>query len=427
MLAPDFETLEIDPADLADPAAFLDAPAAVAVLEAGDTATVLKDLCGLRTLSAGNSLVLVVRDIDDEMLELALSELDPATAIEADAPTALLRHGVRRALATASPGRGARNHQRRAPALLGVSSAIRGVIEQVKNIAPSRMPVLILGETGTGKELVARAIHDQSERSAGPFVPVNCGALPETLLESELFGYAKGAFTGADREKLGLFEVASAGTLFLDEIGDTSPAMQAKLLRALEAQEIRPVGGTKLRQIDVRLVSATNRNLETAVEESTFRRDLYYRINTATIYVPPLRRRRVDIAFLAQHFAEEFGPSAADRITLDEDFLEALSRCEFRGNVRELRNTVERAIAMAAPDEPIRASHLQGIGLELPENHAAGSGTLRERLAAVELEALRSALARHDGNRTRAAAELGITRVSLRNKLKRLALEPGSD
>ena len=171
--------------------------------------------------------------------------------------------------------------------------------------------MLILGETGTGKELVARAIHENSPRAGRAFVAVNCGALPDTLLESELFGHVRGAFTGADRDKRGLFEEAEGGTLLLDEVGDTSPAFQTKLLRALEAREIRPVGGTDVRHVDVRVVSATHRDLAEMVDEGSFRQDLLYRLNTATLFVPSLRRRRVDIPFLAQHFAEEFGDEHA--------------------------------------------------------------------------------------------------------------------
>jgi transcriptional regulator with PAS, ATPase and Fis domain len=191
-------------------------------------------------------------------------------------------------------------------------------------------------------------------------VTLNCGALPETLLESELFGYRRGAFTGADESKRGLFEEADGGTLFLDEIGDTPAAFQVKLLRAIEQQEIRPLGTTESLRFDVRIVSATHQDLEAAVERGSFRRDLLYRLNAVAIELPPLRRRRVDIPFLAQHFAEEFGEAEARQITLGEDFLDALARREFPGNIRELRNAVERAIALTRPGETVGAGQLPG-------------------------------------------------------------------
>jgi len=299
------------------------------------------------------------------------------------------------------------------------------VIAQVRQIASTRVPVLILGETGTGKELVARAIHEESPRAGKPFVAINCGALPEQLLESELFGHERGAFTGAERAKRGLFEQANGGTLFLDEVGDTSPALQVKLLRVLETGELRALGATATRRVEVRIVSATHRDLELAVEEGRFRQDLLYRLNTVTIDLPPLRRRRVDIPFLAQHFAEEFGEANARRITLDEDFLEALAAHDFPGNVRELRNAVERAIALTRPGESVSAQQLpSGIGESRAREAlaASASGSLRERVLRVEEAAIREALERHCGNRTHAAAELGLSRLGLRNKMKRMGI-----
>ena len=422
-LTPEWSVRELELCALGESAPHIDAAGAVAILDAADGLDTLAQLKPLGPLPAGRSLVLVLRGASEGVIEAALQLLHPAQVLTDPVPAAVLRFALRRALPVERPGQGARDHQRRAPALLGVSAAIREVLEQVKRVAPSQMPVLILGETGTGKELVARAVHDQSPRRDRALVTVNCSALPETLLESELFGYCRGAFTGAERDKQGLFEIANGGTLFLDEVGDTSAALQSKLLRALENQEIRPVGGSEVRQIDVRLVSATNRDLEAAIEENKFRRDLYYRINAATIFVPPLRRRRVDIPFLAQHFAEEFGAEHAHRITLDEDFLETLSRCDFPGNVRELRNAVERAIALAAPEQSVSARHLQALGGDLRPPAEPRKGTLRERVEAVEIEALREALQLFDGNRTKAAEALGLSRLGLRKKLRRLGLE----
>jgi transcriptional regulator with PAS, ATPase and Fis domain len=418
-LTPDVHVRELGLADLGQAAALVDAAAAAVWLDAGDDPG---SLAALRGLPAGAALVLVLESQPADRLEALLDELEPAQVLSAPVAAPLLRFAVQRAFASARPGEGARANQRRAPVLLGVSSAIREVLEQVKQVADSRIPVLVLGETGTGKELVARALHERSARRGRAFVPVNCGALPEALLESELFGYRKGAFTGADRDRAGLFEEADGGTLFLDEIGEMPASLQVKLLRALESRKVRAVGDTLEREVDVRLVSATNRNLEAAVEEGSFRRDLFYRINTVTIGIPPLRRRRVDIPFLAQHFAEEFGSAHARRIALDEGFVDTLCRFDFPGNVRELRNAVERAIALADPDGPVTVRHLvsaSGRALEIP---LPPGGTLRERLDRVEREILREALEAHDLNRSRAAASLGLSRQGLRYKMRRLGL-----
>jgi transcriptional regulator with PAS, ATPase and Fis domain len=422
VLTPELAVRELDFDGLRRAAPLLDAAAAVLRLENEDSLPPRAELAGLPWAS---NLVLVVGALPEERIRQALEDLDPVQALGDPVPPALLRFAVQRAFASAHPGEGARANQRRAPVLLGVSGAIREVLEQVRQVAPSRIPVLILGETGTGKELVARAIHEQSPRRDAGFVPINCGALPDTLLESELFGHRKGAFTGAERDKHGLFEEADGGTLFLDEIGEMSPALQVKLLRVLESREVRAVGDTRTHQVDVRLVSATNRDLEAAVEEGRFRRDLFYRINTVEIQIPPLRRRRVDIPFLAQHFAEEFGVAHARRITLGEDFIATLARFDFPGNVRELRNAVERAIALADPEKPVTSRHLVSASGEALEIPLPRDGSLRDRVAQVEAELIREALERCDWNRTRAAESLGLSRQGLRYKLRRLGLEPG--
>jgi transcriptional regulator with PAS, ATPase and Fis domain len=418
-LTPEFAVRPVAPTGLVASGPLVDAHGAVVLIEAGHD---VRELAALRDLPASRALVLLLEDADEDRLELAIESLRPRSVLGDDAPSAALRLALRNALPAENAGEGARHNHRRAPALLGVSQAIRDLMEEVRRLAASNIPVLILGETGTGKELVARAIHEQSPRANRAFVAVNCGALPDTLLESELFGHVRGAFTGADRDKHGLFEEAEGGTLLLDEVGDTSPAFQTKLLRALEAREIRPVGGTEIKRVDVRVVSATHRDLREMVDEGTFRQDLLYRLNTATLFVPPLRRRRVDIPFLAQHFAEEFGDEHARKIMLDESFLDGLARQEFPGNVRELRNAVERAIALTAPGELVGESHLvheaaPGLG------GAPRDGTLRERLDEVEREALRDALDRFHGNRTRMAEALGLSRVGLRNKLRRHGLD----
>jgi transcriptional regulator with GAF, ATPase, and Fis domain len=247
--------------------------------------------------------------------------------------------------------------------------------------------------------------------------------MPDSLLESELFGHVRGSFTGAERDRRGLFEGANGGTIFLDEIGDTSPAFQMKLLRVLEAKEIRALGDTRFVPVDVRVVSATNRNLELAIEEGSFRQDLFYRLNAVTIYVPPLRRRRVDIPFLAQHFAEEFGVAHARRITLEEDFLESLSEREFPGNVRELRNAVERSIALAEPGVPVTRAHLESPALGSPPPSFDFKRPLKELVDEVETGAIEAALERTGGNRAKAAALLGLTRPGLRYKMRRLGLD----
>jgi DNA-binding NtrC family response regulator len=423
-LTPDFAVHELQPQQRLDPARWLDAASILVALDAEDDETTLEALESLSVLPAAGALVLLLDGAAEDLTHTALAQLAPQQVLSAPVVAPVLRYAVGRALPSQAPGRGARPNQRPAPALLGVSSAIREVIDQIRQIAPTHLPALILGETGTGKELVARAIHEQSPRCGSLFVAINCGALPDSLLESELFGHRKGSFTGADRDKRGLFEHAHGGTILLDEIGDTSPALQMKLLRVLENKEIRPLGDTRTIQVDVRVVSATHRNLEAAIEEGSFREDLYYRLNALTIYVPPLRRRRVDIPFLAQHFAEEFGATHARRITLEENFLESLARRDFPGNVRELRNAVERAIALAEPGEPVTSEHLEPPARDgiLPSLDVGS--TLKDLVDRVETEAIRSTLERFSGNRRRAAEALGLSRPGLRYKMRRLGLEP---
>lgn len=407
---------------LRETARLLDAVAVVAVLSGTDGPAGLDALSRLGGLPAGRRCILLAHDVPESLLDSALSRLQPVQVLIHPCPPSLLWHALTRAVPPPDSGRGARAEFRPAETLLGVSAAIREVLAHIDQFAPTDVPVLILGETGTGKELVARAVHQKSRRATGPFVAINCGALPDTLLESELFGHCRGAFTGADRETAGLFEQANGGTLFLDEIGETSPALQVKLLRAIETGELRPVGGTTVRHVDVRVVSATHRQLDAMIEAGEFRQDLLYRLNTAMLHVPPLRRRRVDIPFLAQHFAEQFGGSQARRITLDEGFVEALSRHDFPGNVRELRNAVERAIALAGPDEPVGCAHLPPGMVRLEPPAAELQGTLRERFDQVERAALQEALRKFDGNRTHAAGFLGLSRQGLRQKMGRHGL-----
>jgi two-component system response regulator HupR/HoxA len=414
--------LETTPSALHEVTPWIDASVSIAVLSGNDPMAI-DELHALRELPAGERLLLLVdQDADDESVARAVEQLRPILVLPFPTLRPALRLAVERVLPSA-PGKGARLQQRPASTLLGLGTAIRGVIDEVRRIAPTDMSVLILGETGTGKELLARAIHEQSERAAKPFVAVNCSALPDTLLESELFGARRGAYTGADRDRNGLFRDAEGGTLLLDEIGETSPAFQVKLLRALEEREVRPLGDSRTHHFDVRIISATHQDLDAQVETGGFRQDLLYRLNTVTLTIPPLRRRRVDIPFLAQHFAEELGEAQARRIVLDEDFLEALGHYEFPGNVRELRNAVERAIALAGPTPLVKADHLQLGPRTGGDFSPPRRGTLQERIEAVEVAAIREAQAEHADNRTRMAEALGLSRVGLRKKMQRLGIE----
>jgi DNA-binding NtrC family response regulator len=417
LLAADFPVEEVPSLGDVEDGRRFDAVAALVAFTSDEADVAL--LASVRSLGAG--LVLITRDLSDSALAAALARIAPEHWLPAPVARAALVWAVRRAARDPDTRLGTAERRQHA-ALLGISVEIRRVIEEIRQIATAEMPVLVLGETGTGKELVARAIHDQSRRASGPFVAINCSALPETLLESELFGFARGAFTGATHTRRGLFEQASGGTLLLDEIGDTSMAMQAKLLRVLETKRIRPLGSERERSVDVRVVSATHRNLDACVKSGAFRQDLLYRLNAATIAVPPLRRRRADIPLLAQHFAEELGAANARRITLSDGALEALTRQDFPGNVRELRNAIERAIARARPDEILDSSH---FGLDATGAVAAplATGTLRERTEHLEAQAIRDAMLRFEGNRTRMAEALGLSRLGLRQKMRRLGLD----
>ena len=301
--------------------------------------------------------------------------------------------------------------------LIGGGSAMERVRNLITKVAPTNSTVLILGETGTGKELVARAVHEQSARCDSPFVAVNCGALPESLIESELFGHRKGAFTGADDHRVGLFEVADGGTIFLDEIGELPKAMQAKLLRVLESGEIRRVGDNESFQIDVRVVCATHRNLDEMVEEGGFREDLLFRINTFEIRLPALRERIDDIAELAKHLCRRFRPSARpDDEMFTDEAIEQLQSHVWPGNVRELANVIEHAtilcerLPITADDLPRRFALRRLHGSRLG---SLGPITLRE----LEMHAIHEALERHNGNKPAAAEELGVSLKTLYNKL----------
>jgi two-component system response regulator PilR (NtrC family) len=309
--------------------------------------------------------------------------------------------------------------------IIGQSPVIDKLKTTIRTIATTASTVLIYGESGTGKELVARAIHACSPRSAEPFVSVNCGAFPETLLESELFGYMKGAFTGASQNKRGLFEVADGGTLFLDEISEMSLSMQVKLLRVLQERTIRPVGGTSETSIDVRVIAATNKQLAQMVADKAFREDLYYRVSVIPIQVPPLRDRRDDIELLAAHFLKKYAAAAQKSILrIRPESLAALRSYDWPGNVRELENTIERAVAMESGQE---------LGVELDLGHSrvrngmSANGVsvtsdgldFEKYVAGIERSLIESALEQSGGVQTRAAELLKVSYRSFRHLLKK--------
>ncbi len=299
--------------------------------------------------------------------------------------------------------------------LIGDSEPIRRVFHSILKSAATPATVLIQGESGTGKELVARAIHYRSPRASAPFVPVNCAGIPEGLLESELFGHVKGAFTGATTSRSGFFQTADGGTIFLDEVSDTSLSMQAKLLRVLQDKEVYMVGSTRPRTVDVRIIAATNKALPGLVAKRIFREDLFYRLNVITIEVPPLRERGDDIPLLVRHFASRFAEEAGRTPPrFSEESLRVLSGYAWPGNVRELENVVQRLMVMTEGD-PIEVPDLPSL-----MRFSAMRGTAQHRtLDAVEAEYIRNVLASVDGNKTRAAAILGIDRKTLRKKLER--------
>ena len=303
--------------------------------------------------------------------------------------------------------------------LVGTSAALEKMREQIRRVAPSQGRVLITGENGAGKELVAAAIHALSKRASGPFVKLNCAAIPKDLLESELFGYEKGAFTGAVQSKKGRLELADGGTLFLDEIGDLALDAQAKLLRVLETGEIERVGGTRTAQVDVRLIAATNKDLQEAVRTGDFREDLYFRLNVLPLVVPPLRERRSDVPLLVHHFLERFcAAEGAAPKQLSADAIELLEDYHWPGNVRELRNLTERA-AVLVPEDTVTAADLLPWLESRPEDDDSG---LKGKVARSESDSIRRALETADWNVTQAASGLGIDRTNLHRKMRKYGI-----
>jgi DNA-binding NtrC family response regulator len=326
--------------------------------------------------------------------------------------------------------------------MIGRSRAMQEVYKELGRVAAKPVSVLIRGETGTGKELAARAIYQHGHRAHLPFVTVNCAAIPETLLESELFGHEKGAFTGADSRRIGRFEQANNGTIFLDEIGEISAGTQAKLLRVLQERTLQRLGGREDIPVDVRVIAATNRDLERAIEERQFRADLYYRLNAVTITLPPLRSRREDIPFLARHFARLFGEELGVPAAIDQDAVDVLVEQPWPGNVRQLQNVIRQAL-LRCRGYPItgRLIHeimaevpatAEGGGLEVSIRHALGEaasgrkvGVYGELVQTFEKTVLSHAMKLSRGNLSRAARWLGISRLTLREKLNQYGLRPG--
>jgi len=307
--------------------------------------------------------------------------------------------------------------------IIGRSSRMQALYQMIETVAQVASTVLVTGESGTGKELVARAIHDMSPRAEKPFVSVNCGAFTETLLESELFGYVKGSFTGANTNRKGLFEAANKGTIFLDEIGEMSPAMQVKLLRVLQERKVRPVGATEETDVDTRVIAATNRDLASMVSDNSFREDLYYRISVIPMELPPLRERAEDISELATHFVEKFCASGGRELTVSESAMRLLERYSWPGNVRELEHTIERAVALESTSsiQPERLPekitnynpYRVADAMEFPEEGINLTAHLDQLEKTYVLEALR----RTNGNQTNAAELLKMSVRSLRHLL----------
>jgi Nif-specific regulatory protein len=310
--------------------------------------------------------------------------------------------------------------------IVGTAPAMARVFQLMESAISSPITVLVEGETGTGKELIARAIHANGPRKDKPFIAVNCAALPETLLQSELFGHKKGAFTGAVNDAPGLFEVANEGTLFLDEIGETTPVLQQHLLRALQEGEIRRVGETQVRRVDVRVISASNRDLAEEVRRHRFREDLYYRISVFPLRVPALRERREDVPLLSAHFVRESNARLNKQVTgIAPEALALLSRYSWPGNVRELRNEIERGVALAPDGGAITAEFLSEKVVSQPSVHvtfAPAPGSLRLARGAFEREYLTEALRRNQGNAAKTAKLLGLSRQMLQRKIKEYGL-----
>ncbi len=354
---------------------------------------------------------------ENQRLSLDLRTAEPVLKRQVDSKQEKARHALGLSAVIRSPG-----------------SPINAVCEMVERVAPFDLSVMVTGESGTGKEMIARAIHYESRRANKAFITENCGALPDTLLESELFGYKRGAFTGAVDDRVGLFQQADGGTLFLDEIGETSPAFQVKLLRVLQEGEFRPLGSNRPVTVDVRVIAATNRDLEEDVRTGRFREDLYYRLATISLHVPPLRERPMDLPLLAQRLLDSSCAALGKRVEgFTKEALACIAAYRWPGNVRELQNEILRMVALATSPQ-LGADLLSPRVLRAPVGECAGkadelgwasglSGGLKERMEQLEMHVLKEAMIRLRWNKSRAARELGLSRVGLRAKLVRYGLE----
>ncbi len=307
--------------------------------------------------------------------------------------------------------------------IVGRSPAVRDVLGRIVRIAPTDATVLITGESGTGKELVAKAIHANSKRASLPFVSVNCAALTETLLESELFGHVRGAFTGAVSSRKGLIEEASGGTFFFDEMAETTSSFQAKILRTLQEGEIRRVGDNKAMPVDIRVIAATNQDLHKAIAEKRFRQDLYYRLNVARFVLPALRDRKEDIPLLAAFFLEKYCKKMGIRVRLGDGVMEYLMAYEYPGNIRELENMIEQGVALAAATGVVQLEDIAPQDLPPAPRDRPGDRSLASSVDAAERASIEAALREFDGNRERAAELLGLSPTTLWRKMKRLNIQ----
>jgi DNA-binding NtrC family response regulator len=303
---------------------------------------------------------------------------------------------------------------------VGVSPQIFSIFEMLKKVIPTRSSILILGESGTGKGMIAEVVHCNSQRKDYPFISINCSAIPENLLESELFGYKKGAFTGAATDKKGLITMADQGTLFLDEIGDMPMALQAKVLKVLEAGEVLPVGDTKPLYVDVRIVAATNKDLEEQIRKGLFREDLYYRLNVIEIKLPALRERKEDINVLARHFVEKYSRENSKKVIgLADEAMEVLNNYSWPGNIRELRNVIERAVVLASGDKIGLAELSDRIKIQ---QGTRGSQSLKDKMDTHESQIIRETLLAHNGNKESSAKELDVDLATLYRKIKKFGI-----
>jgi len=300
--------------------------------------------------------------------------------------------------------------------MIGSSPQMVDIYKIVSRVAPTDATILVEGETGTGKELFARMVHANSPRAAHPFLPVDCASIAPSLLESELFGAVRGAYTGADRDRMGIFEAANHGTVFLDEIGDIELSFQLKLLRFLQEREVRPLGSAKSKVVDVRVIAATNRDLQKLVEEGKFREDLWFRVNVVRVVLPPLRERTGDVALLAHYFVKKYNERYGQRSRLTESGLKAIQEYTWPGNVRQLQHMMERLVILAPNARIDEAAVREGIRIADPRDHTG------ETLADAEMEQIRRVLAATGGNKSRAARILGIERKTLYRKLERVGL-----